>query len=259
MKTQRWIPIVLSAALLTGCVTETSGTKLPEASDEDAAQANLELGIGYLRQGNLPEAQVKLEKAIEQNPRLPEAHTALAIVYEQLGDLEAAERQYRRSISVSPDDPDAIEALGVFLCRRAGRETEALKEFERALAIPLSVAYTDRASLYANAGICAKRVDLAQAEDYLRLSLRNNPGYSEALLQLADVAHKRGNDLQARAFLERYLGISRASPAVLWLGVQIEEQLGDIDAAAAYAAQLKSEFPESVETRQLLERERNAG
>jgi len=46
---------------------------------------------------------------------------------------------------------------------------------------------------------------------------------------------------------------------VLWLGVRIEEALGEPEAAARYAALLKRAFPESVETRKLLERERNAG
>ena len=51
----------------------------------------------------------------------------------------------------------------------------------------------------------------AQAEEYLRLSLRNNPGYSEALLQLADVAHKRGNDLPVNPTKAKQLTNIRAA------------------------------------------------
>ncbi len=251
--------ILLCPFLLAACVTERSGAQLPQPAIEEAARLNYELGYRYFLQGDLPEAQLKLEKAIQQNPRLAEAHTALAMVYERLGDLEAAERQYRRSVNLSPQNPDAIEALAVYLCRRGDREQEALREFDRALAIPLSVKFTDKAALLANAGVCAKRVDLARAEAYLRLALRNNPGYSEALLQLADVALRRENHLQARAFLERYLAVNDPNPAALWLGVRIENALGDAQAASRYAAELKSRFPESVETRLLLEQERNAG
>ncbi|RMF96745.1 MAG: type IV pilus biogenesis/stability protein PilW [Gammaproteobacteria bacterium] len=253
------LTLALGLVLLGGCVTERSGTQLPEPSIEEAARLNYELGYRYFLQGDLPEAQAKLEKAIDQNPKLAEAHTALAMVYERLGDREAAERQYRRSVSLSPKNPDAIEALAVYLCRSGGREQEALREFDRAIAIPLSVHFTDKAALLANAGVCAKRVDLAKAEEYLRLALRSNPGYAEALLQLADVAYRREHHLQARAFLERYLGVSEPNPAALWLGVQIEQALGDVQAASRYAAELKSRFPESAETSQLLERERNAG
>jgi type IV pilus assembly protein PilF len=76
---------------------------------------------------------------------------------------------------------------------------------------------------------------------------------------MADVAHQLQNNLQARAFLERYMAAGRASPAVLWLGVQIEQSNGDMGAAADYAEQLKKDFPGSIETRTLLEKERNAG
>jgi type IV pilus assembly protein PilF len=99
---------------------------------------------------------------------------------------------------------------------------------------------------------------IARAENYLRSALTNDPGYNAALLQLANVANSRGNPLQARAFIERYLAAVPASPAALWLGVQVERALGDRVASNSYADRLKSDFPQSVETRLLLESERGA-
>ena len=69
----------------------------------------------------------------------------------------------------------------------------------------------------------------------------------------------RSGDDSPRAFLERYLGKVEPSPAVLWLGVRVENALGDAAAASKYGDQLKRDFAESVETRLLLEQERNAG
>jgi Tfp pilus assembly protein PilF len=76
---------------------------------------------------------------------------------------------------------------------------------------------------------------------------------------MADVAHQRENNLQARGFLERYLAVGPVTAPVLWLGVQIERSNGDQVAADAFAKRLKQEFPTAVETRLLLEQERNAG
>ena len=73
--------------------------------------------------------------------------------------------------------------------------------------------------------------------------------YREALLQMAGVSLERGNGLQARAFLERYLASGAAAPDVLMLGVQIERTMGDAAAAADYGAQIKSQFPDSPEAR----------
>lgn len=257
----RWKLLLLLSVLLAlgGCVTETTGTRLPDGSDKEAARANLDAGVGYLRQGDLPQAQIKLEKAIKQNPQLSEAYTALGIVFERMGDIEGAEKNLRRSVKLSPNDPDVLNAYAAFLCRLPGRREEALKQFDRALSIPPSQKYTNKAVLYANAGVCAKPMDMARAEEYLRQALRFDPAYSFALLQIADVAYQRGNGLQARAFLERYISTGQQSPTALWLGVLIEQSMGDAAAAERYGSQLKRDFPESVETRRLLEQERNAG
>ncbi len=244
--------------MLAGCVTETSNA-LPAAQPEKAAKAYLDLGIGYFRQGDLPQAQSALEKAIEQDPDLSAAHMVLALVYERMDDIDAAEKQYKRAVSLNSKDPDTLNAYAAFLCRTPGRRAEAMKVFDKALAIPLSVKYTNKAALFTNAGVCIKEDDLAKAEDYLRRALQVDPRYGEALLQMTDVAYQRGNHLQARAFLERYLAVAPVSPPALWLGVRIERALGDGDAAKVYAVQLKNDFPESVETRLLLEQERNAG
>lgn len=252
--------VILVAGLgISACVTTVSGRQVPDANPEAAAQSNMQLGVGYLRQGNLQAAQEKLERATEQNPNLVEAHLALGLVYERLDDPVEAEASYKRGVQIAGDDPDALNAYAAFLCRVDGRRDDALKYFDRAADIPLSQKFVNRAVIYTNAGVCVKPVDLDRAEAYLRLALRTDPRYREALLQMADVAHQQENNLQARAFIERYMAVGRPTAAVLWLGVQIEQSNGDAGAAADYAEQLKKDFPASVETRLLLEKERNAG
>jgi len=104
-----------------------------------------------------------------------------------------------------------------------------------------------------------KRLDLARSEDYLRAALAADPQNAEALLQMADVSNQRGNNLQARAFLQRHLAVAASSPYALWLGVRIEQSMGDFTASDRFGNQLRTEFPESVETRLLLEQLRDAG
>ncbi len=254
------IGILLVALLcMAGCVsTSTSGVS-SKTSRKEAAQYNMQLGIGYLRQGDLKTAQAKLEKAIADDDSLATAYRALGLVFERLGDIPGAERNYRRAVSLAPEDPDALNALAVFLCLQKHDTAEAMRNFERALAIPLSKAETNKAMLYTNAGVCARRIDLAAAETYFRSALGADPGFRDALLQIADVAYERSNYLQSRAFLERYLGSGDPTPGALWLGVRVERKLGATNTAQTYAEQLRKVFPASVETRLLLESERNAG
>lgn len=250
--------MVLVAALgLVGCVTtQVSGDASPVANPKEAAQINQELGIAYLRQGNYELARLKLEKAVNDDPRLATAHSALGLVYERLGAIDEAEDEYRRAARLAGDDPNALNALGVFLCLRRNEPDDALRYFDRALKYPL---YPNRVMLFTNAGVCARKVDLKMAEDYFRQGLALDLTSSELLLQLSDVSFQQGNYLQSRGFLERYITTIGVSPAVLWLGVQIETALGDARAAEIYGQRLKSEFPISVETRMLLEQERDAG
>jgi len=249
---------VIGTLLLAACVASSS-KPAPPVSKKEAAQYNMQLGISYLRQGDLKAAQTKLEKAVAEDDSLATAYAALGLVFERLGDSPGAEKNYRRAVSIAPEDPDSLNALAVFLCLKKQETAEAMRYFEKALAIPLSKALSNKAMLYTNAGICAKRIDMEKAESYLRSALAADPAFKQALLQLADVTFNRSNYLQSRAFLERFLASGAATPDALWLGVRIENALGETAAARAYGERLKKEFPEAVETRLLLESQRNAG
>ncbi len=58
--------------------------------------------------------------------------------------------------------------------------------------------------------------------------------------------------LGARAFLQRYLNANVPTASVLYLGVRIEEQLGDDRARTDYSNQILREFPKSAEARTIL-------
>lgn len=236
---------------LAGCVTTSSRPETAPAAPAEAAQYNMQLGISYLRQGNLPAARDKLEKALEQDPGLATAHAALGVVFERLEDPDGAEGHYRRAVELDGSDPDNLNALAVFTCTRKQKPEQALKLFDRAIAIPLSVKTANRTMLYTNAGTCAKKVDLARSEAYLRGALAQDPRFPDALYQLAEVSLERGNALQARGFIERFLAAGKPTAAALWLGVRIEQSLNDAAAAGRYGEQLRKTFPDSSEARLL--------
>lgn len=247
--------LVFSIVIFTiaGCVSTTTTTTNPSASFEesdDAARANYSLGARYYQNGSYEIAKVRLERALELDPKSADAHYMLALTHEQLGNPRLAVEHYERAVRVEPDNYNARNAYAVFLCRQQEFK-EAIKQFDKAL----DVSGNDtRFVMYTNAGACmTQKPDYEKAEYYFREALAERPTHAEALIQLAALKFKTENFLQARAFLQRFLASNETSPGVLYLGVRIEKALQDDRAATDYKDQLLREFPNSPEARRVLE------
>lgn len=230
---------------LAGCASTPRNDRV---SDKDAARFNVQLGMGYMQQGDLEGAREKLERAVQQDPSLPGAHAALGILYERAGDPRRAQEHLRRATRLSPEDPGTLNNYGGFLCRQ--REyREGIRHFEMAAA---NAYYRTPEAALTNAGVCARSIpDLELAESYLRRALDLNRNYPEALLQLAHLSLDMERTLPARAFLQRYEAVAPATPYSLELGQRIEAAAGDRRVAAEYAKRLRNEFPDSREARDL--------
>jgi type IV pilus assembly protein PilF len=214
----------------------------------EAGRINARLAMEYLKREQLLIAREKIEKALLQNPRDTTVQLAAGLVYERLLDKKRAAKHFRLALSADADSPEAQNALGAFFCRN-GQHAKGEAMFLKAAGNPI---YRTPEVAYTNAGVCARSAGrLERAEQYLRRALTLSSGYPEAYLQLAGVLHERGNDLQARAFVERYLASAPASPDALLLGYQIENAMKDATAAAGFADRLRKEFPESAQLRAL--------
>ena len=219
-----------------------------------AALVNTQLGMTYMRQGNLQAAREKIEKALEQNPRTADTQMAAGFLYDRLGDDDKALSHYEQAARLAENNPDALNNVAVYLCRKGDKK----RGEEYFLQAAGSALYRTPEVAYANAGRCARADGRPKdAEQYFRKALTIRPELPDALYQLADLQHEMGKDLPARGFLQRYNAVAPASPASLWLGYQIERALGDTSQAQDYARRLKADFATSEETGALLEAEQS--
>lgn len=254
---KKHIAAVVSLSLLglVGCMTNTE-QPLSKPEPERAAEINLEIGLDYLRKGNLPQAKEKIDRALEQNPRNSKAHISAGMLYERLGQGEKAEAHFAKGIALDPSNPEIKNTFGAYLCQK-GKYERGEKLALEAAGNPL---YRTPEVGYLNAANCARNDgDLKRSEQALRKALAVRPKFSEALFQMADLSYKKTEYLVARGFLERYLEVGRTNAASLWLGVRIERGLGNTVAAQNYADRLKFEYPRAAQTKELLESERNPG
>ncbi len=236
--------VALALALL---ATSGAGAQSPPPDPiREAGRINARLAMEYLKRDQLQVAQEKMEKALAQNPHDVNVQLSAGLVYERLRDPKRAEKHFRQALRADPASPEAQNALGAFFCRNK-QQAKGEEMFVSAAANPL---YRTPFVAYTNAGVCARSAGrLEQAERYLRQAMTSQADYPETFAQLAGVLHERGSNLQARAFVERYLAVAPATPDMLLLGHNIELALKDTGAAADFRERLAKEFPGSEQSR----------
>ena len=241
---------LLLGVTLAACTTTEVTAPGSKTDLKEAARLNTSLGIDYMRQGQYDFALEKLQRALEQDPDQAAAHSAIALLYQKRDEPKLARKHYKEALDLNENDPGAMNNFGIFLCGQ-GELEEAEEIFLKAAK---SKDNPQAADAWANAGVCVKRDPkrLDKAEGYLREALKLNPRHQNALVQMAQVCFDRGDYLRARAFLQRYDAIARPSAQTLWIGAQIERKLGDPVAARNYERKLRTQFPESPETEQML-------
>lgn len=245
----RLVVLLGFVGLLAGCVSTTSGPPEPEPDKESAAEYNYQLGVRYYRNGNYGLARDRLLLSLDFDPRRSVTWTTLALTYEALENLRLAEDAYERALKVSTRNFDTQNAYAVYLCRQRKFDAAA-RYFDRAA----SAEQNDNAEItLTNAGVCmVQKPDYAKAEAFFRQALEARANHPEALLQLTLLKFQMADHMSARAFLQRYLSRAVPTPAVLFLGVQIEDKLGDDRAKKEFEDRLIREFPTSAEARTVL-------
>jgi type IV pilus assembly protein PilF len=220
----------------------SADNQAPATRSETAARINLQLGVGYLQEGNLPVAKEKLDRAMSQDPHNPEVHGAMALLDQRLGKDKDADKEFRTALELGPHDPAMMNNYAVYLCSHE-RADEGVRYFEQAAANPL---YRTPWAAYTNAGVClrgAHRNDEA-AQRFVR-ALQSNPAYSEAVFQASDLDFAQQKFAPARFRIDIFLLTNPATPDLLLLAYRIADAQNDAAGRQKYGARLTKEFPDS--------------
>lgn len=237
------------------CVFLVGCGSLPSQANEEAqkknaaaANFNVQLGMGYLAQGDIQRSKRKLLLALQQAPDWPQALDAMAYFLEKTGEPKKAEQYYLKAVKIAPHDGSALNNYGTFLCR-SGHYSEANKQFIRAVQDPN---YLSVAEAYENAGLCSLKIpDNNLASRYFDKAVLQDSQRPTAILELADLRYQQGDYLSANDYLRRYFNLLKPGPRVLLLKVRVAQKLGDRATAAQYSHLLKQQFPDSKESKQL--------
>lgn len=212
--------------------------------DKDSVAARLAVQQGQLAlsRGDLDAARRAAELALDTNPDSAAAHTLRGVVAAREGEVDLAGDHYRRAVELAPHIGGMHNNYATWLCAN-GRADESLAWFERAIA---DRNYRTPAVALGNAGACAGQAGQDErAGRYLQAALEFDPENPVALAAMAEHEFRAGRAFHARAFSQRRLAVAPPNAAVLLLASQIEQKLGDKEAAAGYVQRLRAEFPDT--------------
>jgi len=253
LMTTRIALLLLLTGLMAGCVSSGSSDPLRTSSGrEQARDAYIQLGIGYLQQGEAARAKTPLRKALELDPGSADAHAALALVFQNEMEYQLADEHYRKALS-GRNDARILNNYGSFLFEQK-RYPEAMERFTKASEDNL---YSERARVFQNMGMTALQLgQREQAETYFTRALRLDSRQPRALLELALLAYEAKDYVPAKRYYDGFISLSEQSARSLLLGIRLANIHQDRNQAASLGLQLKRLYPGTPEYQQFLSEQR---
>jgi type IV pilus assembly protein PilF len=219
--------------ILQGC-QHPEDNQEPESKKTDlnkAASYNVQLGLGYLKQGDRPRAKKKLLSAMEQEPTSADVNAAMAYYFEQTNELTEAKKYYLKAITLSSESGAQLNNYGTFLCRQ-GDYKKAEGYFLKAVR---DVQYVNTSAAYENAGLCALAIpENDKAKLYFTSALDQDPSRRESLYELVKLESKMGDDAKAYSLLQEHPDLVLNDRIFLSLAKDIANKAGKYAEAAEY-------------------------
>ncbi len=253
MKKSVWLlMLVLAGCAQTGNYSSSSAMGTPQVETESRAKAKVftDLGFAYFARGQMKVALDEARKALNADSGYGSAYNLLGLIYMDLAEDKLAEENFLKALDLERADSEAHNNFGWFLCMR-GRYDEGLLQFTEAIRNPL---YERPEQAMTNAGLCSeKKGDFKQAEAYYIKALKLQPGVPLPIIKLAVLSYRKGDLNEAQRLLTQHQEIAPPTAESLWLGLRIERKQGDKNQEAFYNQQLRKRFPDSPETKLLLQ------
>ncbi len=169
----------------------------------DYAEAHVNLGNALLQKGNVDEAIVHYQKALQIEPDYAKAHVNLGSVLFQKGDVDEAIAHFQKALQINPDNAVTCVDLGYALLQK-GNVDEAIAQYQTALQIN-----PDYAKAHNNLGnALLQKGDLDEAIVHYQKALQINPDYATARNNLGTALLQKGNVDEAIIHYQKALQIN---------------------------------------------------
>ena len=128
MKYRGFMVLIAGLLLLPG-----QGCRQEKITDSERAEQMISaksLGLAYLEENKLEEAEAEFQKIIALDPNEVMGYANLGIVYLRMGSFEKAEEWLQKAIRMQPEDPD-VRLILAKVYEMSGASDKAVAELER--------------------------------------------------------------------------------------------------------------------------------
>jgi len=156
------------------------------------------LGMAQYRMKDVPAALISFQSAAQCDPKMVFAYLGLGDAYAERGNDEEAAAAYSRALKLDARNPDALRGVGHVYLRE--------KQFEKAVESLGALAKLEPGNAQVHADLGAAMFgagDQDSAEVQFQTALRTNANYPAALLGLANIDLRKGQEEQAIAVLQK--------------------------------------------------------
>lgn len=155
--------IILATLAHPGCQSAPFRISLVVTPESEIGQDKLKEAQALKEKGLINEALAAFETALEENPKLLDAHMGIGDIHRERGDYDRASRSYQVAAQVAPNSFDAHFYSGL-MSQLLGRVQAAIRSYLTAVAIrPTDYrANLNLASAYLQQGLAADALPYAQ-------------------------------------------------------------------------------------------------
>lgn len=250
---------VIMTAVLSSCITTTTGGFIVETSDDQALQDYIQLAIAYYDTNNLVASRRHINNALKIDGRSADAHNVLALILQREGDIDLAEASFRQALNFDRSNSRARNNYAVLLFSLE-RYDEAYNELIR---VTRDTNYVGRASAFENQGRSALRLNRTDdAANAFGRALQLNANLYVSALELALIEFAKENPDRAHQLFQQYLTTVQFfsiphSPRALLAGIQIEGHFKNQEVVDNFTLILTSLYQDSPEY-EIYQRRNNA-
>lgn len=209
------------------------------------ARIRLELATAYFARGEMRTALDEVKQVLAIDGNFSEGLELRGLIYDALKEPSLADDSFKRALQANPRNGSAMHNYGWFLCRNKEFD-QADAMFERAQQQGFSVSV---AKTLLVRGVCQiESGKVALAEKTIARAYERDPSSAVTAYNLARVLMMQGEALRARFYIRRVNNVpEQANPESLWLGIRIENKLGNAAERDELASALRSRFAGSRE------------